>query len=158
MVEAAESGDYVTALRLWRPLAAQGHAYAQYNLGGMYHQGQGVPRDYAEAAKWFRLSAEQGYSQAQYNVGVMYGEGRGVPQNNVQAHMWLSLAASRSPPGELRYMAVKARDLIAERMTPAQIVEAQKLTREWHPRGEQALAHQELRALAKRVRTILRKM
>ncbi len=132
MVEAAESGDYVTALRLWRPLATQGHAYAQYNLGGMYNEGQGVPRDYAEAVKWYRKAAKQGYSQAQYNVGVMYHKGRGVPQNNVQAHMWFDLAASRSPPGELRYMAVKARDLVAERMTPAQITEAEKLAREWH--------------------------
>ncbi len=61
----------MTALRLWRPLAAQGYAYAQYNLGGMFHEGQGVPRDYAEAVKWYRKAAKQGYSQAQYNVGVM---------------------------------------------------------------------------------------
>ncbi len=148
----------MTALRLWRPLAAQGHAYAQYNLGGMYHEGQGVPRDYAEAVKWYRKAAKQGYSQAQFNVGVMYGEGTGVPQNNVQAHMWFSLAASRFPPGENRDKAAQGRDMLAAIMTPAQIVEAQKLTREWHPRGEQALAHQELRALAKRVRTILRKL
>ena len=132
MVEAAESGDYVTALRLWRPLAAQGYAYAQYNLGGMYNEGQGVPRDYAEAVKWYRKAAKQGYSQAQYNVGVMYHKGRGVPQNNVQAHMWFSLAASRFPPGEDHDKAGQARDMLAAIMTPAQIVEARKLTREWH--------------------------
>ncbi len=134
MVEAAESGDYVTALRLWRPLAAQGHAYAQYNLGGMYHEGQGVPRDYAEAVKWYRKAAKQGYAQAQYNVGVMYGEGTGVPQNNVQAHMWFSLAASRFPPGENRDKAAQGRDTLADFMTPAQIAEAQKLAREWSPK------------------------
>ena len=61
----------------------------------------------------------------------MYLEGLGVPQDKVCAHMWFDLAASRSPPGELRYMAEKARDLVAERMTPAQITEAEKLAREW---------------------------
>ncbi len=134
MVEAAESGDYVTALRLWRPLAAQGHAYAQYNLGGMYHEGQGVPRDYAEAVKWYRKAAKQGYAQAQHNVGVMYGEGTGVPQNNVQAHMWFTLAASRFPPGEDHDKAVQDRDAVAVLMTPAQVAEAQRLAREWRPK------------------------
>lgn len=47
-------GDYATALRLSRPLAEQGDATAQYNLGHMYHLGEGVPQDYTEAAKWYR--------------------------------------------------------------------------------------------------------
>jgi TPR repeat protein len=55
-LEAYNRGDYATALREWRPLAAQGHARAQYNLGFMYASGQGVPQDYAEAVKWFRRS------------------------------------------------------------------------------------------------------
>ena len=56
----------------------------------------------------------------------------------MRAHMWFNLAASRLPPGENRDNAVKARDAVAKRMTPAQIAEAQKLAREWKPRGEQA--------------------
>ena len=38
-----QSGDYATALREWTPLAQQGHANAQYNLGWMYRKGNGVP-------------------------------------------------------------------------------------------------------------------
>ena len=56
---AAERGDFATALRLWHPLAEQGNSTAQYNLGAMYSQGQGVPQDYNEAAKWFRLTSIQ---------------------------------------------------------------------------------------------------
>jgi hypothetical protein len=41
---AYKSGDYATALREWTPLAKQGDAFAQYNLGVMYGNGQGVPR------------------------------------------------------------------------------------------------------------------
>ena len=63
-LEAAESGDYATALKLLRPLAEQGHAEAQYNLGVMYRNGQGVPHDDAEAVKWYRLAAEQGYASS----------------------------------------------------------------------------------------------
>ncbi len=40
-------GDYATALRIFRQLAEQGNASAQYNLGVMYFRGQGVAQDYA---------------------------------------------------------------------------------------------------------------
>ncbi len=49
--EAYDRGDYATALKEWRPLAEQGHAKAQYNLGVMYDDGEGVAQDYAEAVK-----------------------------------------------------------------------------------------------------------
>ncbi len=45
-VAAYKRGDYATALRLWRPLAEQGDADAQFNLGLMYANGEGVPQDY----------------------------------------------------------------------------------------------------------------
>ena len=137
-VEAYKSGDYATALRLLRPLAEQGHAGAQHNLGVMYHEGQGVPRDYAEALKWLRLAAEQGDADSQYNLGFMYGMGQGVARSRVQAHLWFSLAATRWPPGENRDRAINNRDVLARRMLPAQIAEAEKLAREWQPRGEPA--------------------
>ncbi len=133
-VAAYKRGDYATALRELRPLAEQGNANAQYNLGFMYINGLGVPLDYAEAAKWFRKAAEQGYAGAQYNLGLMYGNGEGVPLDYAKAHMWFNLAASRFPPGEGRDKAVKNRDIVAKRMTPAQISEAQKLAREWKPK------------------------
>ena len=59
-LKAAQAGDFQTALQEWRPLAEQGYASAQYNLGQMYRNGQGVPQDDAEAVKWYRLAAEQG--------------------------------------------------------------------------------------------------
>ena len=59
------SGDYATALREWTPLAKQGDAKAQYNLGLMYDEGAGVPQDYKTGVKWYRLAAEQGNANAQ---------------------------------------------------------------------------------------------
>jgi len=135
-LDAYNSGDYVTALRLWRPLTEQGDARAQHNLGYMYDEGQCVRQDFAEAVKWYRLAAEQGYADARYNLGFMYDTGQGVRQSRVQAHMWFNLAASRWPPGEDRDMAVKRRDRLAEAMTPVQIAEAEKLARQWCPKGK----------------------
>ena len=90
---AAQSGDYATALREWKPLAEQGYASAQLNLGVMYNNGRGVPQDYETAVKWYTLAAEQGTAVAQYNLGTMYALGNGVIQDNVYAHMWLNIAA-----------------------------------------------------------------
>ena len=98
-VAAYERGDYATALRLWRPLAEQGDALAQYNLGVAHVEGHGVPQDHAEAAKWFRFAAEQGFAKAQYNVGLMYVEGRGVPQDHAEALKWFRLAAEQGDAG-----------------------------------------------------------
>ena len=61
---AYQSGDYATALREWTPLAEQGDAYAQGNLGWMYDTGQGVPPDDKTAVKWYKLAAEQGDARA----------------------------------------------------------------------------------------------
>ena len=92
---AAERGDFATALRLWHLLAEQGNGNAQYNLGAMYGQGQGVPQDYNDAAKWFRLSAEQGDASAQNKLGYSYVQGQGVLQDYNEAAKWFRLSAEK---------------------------------------------------------------
>ena len=72
--------------------AEQGNAQAQYNLGVMYEQGQGVRQDVAQAAQWFRKAAEQGFAEAQYNLGVMHANGLGVRQNYKIAKEWFGKA------------------------------------------------------------------
>ena len=130
--------DYTEAVKWHRRAAAQGYAKAQYNLGFIYSKGQGVPKDDTEAAKRWRKAAEQGYARAQYNLGFMYDKGRGVPKDSVLAHMWFNLAASRfhASEGGKRELAVESRNLVASKMTPAQIAEAQRLAREWKPKKE----------------------
>jgi TPR repeat protein len=130
--------DYNEAMIRFRKAAGQGYAIAQHNLGSMYHKGEGVPQDYNEAAKWYRKAAEQGLADAQSFLGAMYGTGHGVPQDNVLAYMWLTLAASRfsASEGEKRGRTVVTGEIIASRMTPEQIAEAQRLAREWKPKKE----------------------
>ena len=61
---AARNGDFATALREWTPLAQQGNAAAQNNLGLMYKKGDGVTQDYGTAVEWFKLAAKQGHARA----------------------------------------------------------------------------------------------
>ena len=94
-LDAYEKGDYATALKEWTPLAEGGDAVAQYNLGLMYRNGQGVPQDDKTAVKWYTLSAEQGDAFAQVNLGIMYDLGQGVPQDDKTAVKWYTLAAEQ---------------------------------------------------------------
>lgn len=129
--------NYAEAVKWYRKAAEHGNAIAQYNLGGMYYHGKGVRQDYAEAAKWYGKAAERGFVNAQSNLGAIYYRGQGVPQDYVQAHKWYNLAAVANTTAawntENRDLAVKTREEVASKMTPAQITEAQKLARDWKP-------------------------
>ncbi len=92
---AYERGDYATAFKEFKVLAEQGNPEAQFNLGLMYHKGQGVPQDNDESVKWFRKAAEQQYVKAQYNLGAMYSLGQGVAKDNTEAVKWFRMAAEQ---------------------------------------------------------------
>jgi len=125
------SQDYQEAVMWYRQAAEQGLAVAQFNLGNRYAKGKGVSQDYQEAAKWFRRAAEQGDASAQFNLGIAYRQGRGVPKNYVQAYLWATLAEGKGIEE-----VVELRDSLEKIMTPDQLAEAQRLAREWKPKGK----------------------
>jgi hypothetical protein len=136
--DAYQEGRYGTALRLARPLAAEGDARAQSVLGLLYYRGLGgVAQDDAEAMKWFRNAADRGDARAQYHLGLFYANGEDGEIDNVSAHMWFNLASARFPASDISYRSAARtnRDLVAEKMTRDQIAEAQKLAREWKPKS-----------------------
>jgi TPR repeat protein len=128
--------DAVEALRWLGPAALAGDPSAQMHLGVMLAEGIGGRRpNYEAAAAWYRAAADQGYPDAQVLLGFAYSIGEGVPEDYVAAHMWANLAAAKLPPGKARDAALQLRDQLADKMTPAQITDAQKLAREWEPKG-----------------------
>ena len=94
-LEAAQSGNFKTALAEWTPLAEQGHALAQYNLGILYQFGNGVPKNAKAALKWYLKAAEQGHAGSQWRSGVYYDVGVGVLENDKIAVRWFTLAAEQ---------------------------------------------------------------
>ena len=160
-------GDYATALHEWQLLAKQGDAVAQYHLGLLYANGQGVPKDDAQARQWYEKAAVQDHVEAQVNLGMLFDYGRGGPQDFkmavrwylraanqgnelaqrklgllyergdgvqqdfVQAYMWYKLGAASGVKA-----GIVLRDALAIRMTSDQLLEAQKLAREWRPKGK----------------------
>jgi len=127
--------DYQEAARWYRLSAIQGYPDAQYKLCELSNRGQGVPQDYQEALRWCGLAADQGHGRAMFTLGVHYHTARGVSKDLVRAHMWYNLAAANGYDGGKTW-----RDRLADKMTPAQITEAQKLAREWNVRMSSAIA------------------
>lgn len=125
---AYERGDFAAALRLLKPLADQGDAAAQFNLGILYDRGQGVAPDFVEAARWYRLSADQGFEIAQASLAFLYANGKGVPQSFSSAYLWFSLAAAQGNQN-----AAINRDRAAMLMSPAEVAEADRQLRAWKP-------------------------
>jgi TPR repeat protein len=94
-----------------------------------------VPQDYAQALICYRKAAEQGDARAQLSLGLMYAKGHGVPQDYVRAHMWFNIAAAAAGASDASVRdSVKWRDLVAIRMTAAQIAEARRMASEWKPK------------------------
>lgn len=94
-VQAYAVGDYEAVLKEWGPLAESGHLRAQYNLGLMYDNGQGVEQDDAMAVYWYRKAAEGGHDGAQNNLGLMYASGQGVARDDKEAVAWWLKAAEQ---------------------------------------------------------------
>ena len=115
---AYERGDNAVVIELLRILAEQGDAGAQYNLGIISSEGDGVPQKFTKTEqgvvfvisviliillinirRWstitIRRAANQGDAEAQCNLGVMYDEGQGVPEDAGEAVRWFRQAAEQ---------------------------------------------------------------
>lgn len=100
---AYQRGDHAQALKVLQPLAEAGNADAQYDLGTMYSDGHGVPRDARQAEAWWEKAANQGQADAQFSLGFMLLYGQGEGDNAVAADPnaglpWLQKAASQGHP------------------------------------------------------------
>jgi TPR repeat protein len=97
-LRAYNKGDYPTALRIFRPLAKRGQVLAEYVIGLMYANGQGLPQDYHKTMQWHRKAAEQGEAKAQFSVGILYFKGLGTKVDHAEALKWYRRAANQGDP------------------------------------------------------------
>ncbi len=127
-LRALDKGHYSEAEKIWSELAQTGNATAQFNLGRMYELGVGVVQNYDTASHWYRKAAMQSNPYAQGNLAVLYAYGRGVPQDFVKSYVWSTLAAAgySNWSGELRNSALRNRDIVAVRMSAADMHAAQR--------------------------------
>ncbi|AHF01495.1 hypothetical protein THIAE_06755 [Thiomicrospira aerophila AL3] len=85
-------GDYVTAYKMFLPMAEQGNVFAQFALGQIYRFGQGREINFAPSLYWYQQAAKQEYGVAQSHLGEMYLQGLGTEPDKVQAAYWFNRA------------------------------------------------------------------
>jgi hypothetical protein len=78
---------------------------------------------------WLCRAADQGDANAQYRLGLLYRYGQeGLPQDYIRSYMWYKLAQTNgllSADPEI--------DAVTRRISPAQLLEADRLVEEWQP-------------------------
>jgi len=112
-MSAYEAGDFKTAREIFLPMAEEGEHEAQYALGVMYQDGDGLAKDEIQAARWYREAAIQdhhwaqhavawltkaahaGVAAAQHNLAQAYETGLGAKQDYTKARDWYTKAAKQ---------------------------------------------------------------
>ena len=93
-MESIASGDYASAVIIFKPLAESGDSFAQFSMGQLSESGTGVPKNVREAARWYKLAADAGQTDAMTNLGFLHEQGRGVPQDYKEAIRLYATAAT----------------------------------------------------------------
>ena len=97
-IEAYNRGDYETAVMEWGPLADMGDPMAQLNIGLLYVNGQGLPKNPSIGATWVRKAADQHLAAAERHMAELHMFGNGVEKSYVEAEKWYRLAALQQDP------------------------------------------------------------
>lgn len=92
---AYDKGDFRSAERSYSELSNQGDRIAQLQLGLMYDEGHGIPKQHQQAVRWFSVASSQGDPEAPYYLGRIYQDGRGGQKNHARARLWYRVAAQR---------------------------------------------------------------
>lgn len=118
--------NYIESFKYFAAVGKLGDPEGWLYIGHMYRFGRGVEADLEEAVRWYKQAANQGCVSAQLNLGVCYAEGVGVKPDYVQAYKWLALAKRQG-----NFKANQALKNLQVAMSPAQVAEGQRLTKEW---------------------------
>ena len=112
-VAAYADADYEKAYQLWRPLAESGDAGAMFDLGVLYWEGQGIPRNRPLAIEWWQRAAKNGVAAAQHNLSLAHYLGEEVAQDAHKALSLARLAAQQEHDYAKRILPILEQDLAA---------------------------------------------
>jgi hypothetical protein len=81
----------------------ENNSFAQYNIGALYENGEGVPRNYICTLKWY-LKAVEGNVHADHsnNIGKLFENGYGVPVDKYKALEWYCHGGDKSHRDRLK--------------------------------------------------------
>jgi hypothetical protein len=125
--------DWAEAGKWYRLSAAQKYPLGLMNVGQLYDEGLGVPVDDVEARRLYLEAAGLGSFEAMNNLALMIADGEGGAKDLVDALAWSLVAQSMTVTLDdmrTKWAIRGAHDLIAARMEPKAIVQAEKLAKE----------------------------
>ena len=94
------------ALEWYRKAAAAGDAEAEFNLAGMYAEGDGTAKDTLQAITLFTSSANQGYAPAIHVMAAAYEEGEmGLRIDYEATREWLNKGVQQNDPWSIKRLA-----------------------------------------------------
>jgi TonB family protein len=93
-IDAYSGGDYARAIHELLPLAEKDNGDAEYYVGLMYANGQGVLKNDATALNWLVQAAGHTNAKAQLKLADIYTYGKGVPENDAIGAYWRWRAAA----------------------------------------------------------------
>jgi len=106
-VHAMREGNFAEAYCIMRPLADNGDAEAQYNIGWMYLNGYGLTVNDNLALEWWQRASDQGYVDATFSMAMLYGLGEGQVKKDMNRAIDLYLKAAEAGHEDAR-MIVKS--------------------------------------------------
>lgn len=115
-------GNYEDAAREFTVLANSGDTHAEYYLGLLYEEGQGLEQDFQLARQWYLKAAGKADVDAAFSLGRLFSKGLGVAQDLPAAYMWFGRAARGG-----HYLGQQEQDKCAALMTPQQLEQAKRL-------------------------------
>jgi TPR repeat protein len=119
--------DYPEAARQFQAPAAAGNDQAQFYLGSMYSEGQGVEKNEAKAIAWLSKSAAQRNTRAMGMLATSLFSRHRDEHDLIDAYAWAHLAAESDPI----QASTSAREVIAQYCSEAQKKQGQKVMAEW---------------------------
>ncbi|QOL26605.1 sel1 repeat family protein [Thalassotalea sp. LPB0316] len=94
-VSKLNKGQFHQAIAEFEPLVAEGYAPAQHQMGEIYLNGWGVPKDAGKAFELFTLAAEQNYPDSLFQLSLMYSEGKMTQKDLTTAFKLMERAANK---------------------------------------------------------------
>lgn len=127
------SVDLEASTRYFRMAAELGNAGSQNNLAWAYFEGKGVKRSIPAAIYWVTRSAEQGEPFAYSTLAQIRFENNGFPEDDIETLKWALLAVEGLPEGAARTELLEIKNILMDRMSASDRMEAIKKSNEWKP-------------------------
>ena len=137
--------DFDRAIRIYRLAATYGHPAAQFALGDMQLEGQGLRQNAEQGLRWLMTAARKRHAPAEAKLGDLYWKGEIVKRDRTRALMWYLLAQATTRPADSPEIYDRLDQMLAD-ASEAEKLEAEARATVWadqYPVGQDTVSASE---------------